>query len=384
MLECLPPGSPTFSSMHQAPMDASSSSPVTSTTTINLSRIYSTAILQTNSFKEMVRITSSMDLVAADTADHDEDQLQDLSGMLTQVLSPNRDRVLNALQRSKSTSLLNLISSYFDYSEKTTRLCLTLRCIVAQARRLYSPINTLLQDLPNYSLSQPYCELVVQEFHKFKDDANPFPRPDSLTFHPIRDHFCDLKRQLERRLRKSSSRIRLVRSPNPDPNTVLCCGGGAAITAYIPPKFARRELAYAAQLKVASRNTYVLKTDLDTLDSLVGRLHNTVEDDKRFIRLGLNMGNDEHTIQEVLIHLGKNHPNLRNYLDLLEQKLTTCLITVNHSRSQLLKEILLHQTSSDSSHPQWDAKRANNSNLSKVDRGAERCICVHKSIQTFG
>ncbi|KAL0549429.1 hypothetical protein IC582_013911 [Cucumis melo] len=354
MLECLPAGSPTFSTMHQAPMDASSSSssPVTSTTTINLSRIYSTAILQTNSFKEMVRITSSMDLVVPDAADHEQDQLQDLSGMLTQVLSPNRDRVLNALHRSKSTSLLNLISSYFDYSERTTRLCLTLRGIVAQARRLYSPINTLLQDLPIDSLSQTHCELVVQEFHKFKDDANPFPRPDSLTFHPIRDHFCDLNRQLERRLRKSSSRIRLVRSPNPDPNTVLCCRGGAAITAYIPPKFARRELAYAAQLKVASRNTYVLKTDLDTLDSLVGRLHNTVEDDKRFIRLGLNMGNDEHTVQEVLIHLGKNHPNLGHYLDLLEQKITTCLITVNHSRSQLLKEILLHQTSSDSSHPQ--------------------------------
>ncbi|CAK9317853.1 unnamed protein product [Citrullus colocynthis] len=353
MLECLPaPESPTFSPMHQVPMDASSSSPVTSTTTINLSRVYSTAVLQTKSFKEMLRITSSMDLAAAAAADHD--QAQDFSGMLTQVLRPDRDRVLNALHRSKSTStsLSNLISSYFDYSEKTTRLCLTLRRIVAEARRLYCPIHTLLHDLPIDSLSQPDCDLVFQEFLKFNDDANPFPHPDSQTFHPIRDHFCDLKRQLERRLRKSSSRIRLVHPPNPNPNTVLCCGGGAAITAYIPPKFARRELAFAAQLKVASRNTYVLKTDLDTLDSLVGRLHNTVEDDKRFIRLGLNMGKDQHTVQEVLKQLGKNHQNLGHYLDLLEQKITTCFITVNHSRSQLLKEILLHQTSSDSSHSQ--------------------------------
>ncbi|XP_038892970.1 UPF0496 protein At3g19330-like isoform X2 [Benincasa hispida] len=330
-------------------MDASSSSsPLPSTTTISLSHVYS-AVLQTNSFKEMSRITSSMDLMAAD-----HDQLQDLSGMLTQVLSPDRERVLNALHCSKSTStsLFNLISSYFDYSEKTTSLCLTLRSIVAQARRLYSPIHTLLGDLPIDSLSQPDCDLVFQEFLKFNDDTNPFPRPDSQTFDPIRDHFCNLKHQLERRLRKSSSRIRLVRPPNPNSNTVICCGSSAAITAYIPPKFARRELAYVAQLKVASRNTYVLKTDLDTLDSLVGRLHNTVEDDKRFIRLGLNMGNDKHAVQLVLKQLGKNHRTSEQYLDLLEEKITTCFTTVNLSRSQLLKEILLHQTSLGSSHSQ--------------------------------
>lgn len=286
----------------------------------------------------MQRITSSLDLVAAADQDHGSSH----HDMLTQVLRPVPDHVHTALHRSKSNSLSNLISSYFQYSEETTSLCLTLRRSVAEARRLYCPIHHLPTDSD--------CDLVFQTLVKFNEEPNPFPSPNSQTFHEIRNLLCDLKGQLERRLRKSGSRIRLVRPPAAEPNSICC--GGAAFAAYIPPKFVRRELAYAAQLKVASNNTFVLKTDLDTLDSLVGRLHNAVEDDKRFIRLGLNIGNDEHTVQEVLIQLRKNHQNLGPYLDLLEQKICTCFTTVNRSRSKLLEQILLHQNSSESSDPQ--------------------------------
>ncbi|XP_023528255.1 UPF0496 protein At3g19330 [Cucurbita pepo subsp. pepo] len=357
MLECLPPPeSAAFSPVQHGlienrtappgpppPPPMAASSP--ETTTISLSHAYDAAVLQTNSFKEMVRITSSMDFLAV--VDHDQSH----SGMLAQVLDPDRECVLDALQRSKSTStsLFNLNSSYFQYSEETTSLCLTLRIIVAKARRLYCPIDTLLCEIPIDSLSPSHCDLVFQEFRKFNAEPNPFPRPDSHTFDGIRDHFSDLRRQLDRRLRKSSSRIHLVRPPAAEPNSI-CCGGGAAITAYIPPRFVKRELAYAAQLKVATRNTYILKTDLDTLDSLVSRLHNTVEDDKRSIQTGLNMGNDQHTVQELLKQWGKDHQNMGHYLDLLEQKITTCFNTINRSRSQLLEKILLHQTSSGSSH----------------------------------
>ncbi|XP_022928413.1 UPF0496 protein At3g19330-like [Cucurbita moschata] len=296
----------------------------------NLSRIYTINVLHADSYKEMSRITSSMDLVVAD-----QDHL-----VLAQVLRPDRDHVHKVLHRSKSKSLSELVSSYFDNSEKTTRFCLSLRRCIAEARRLYRPIQNLIDQLP-----QSHCDLVFQEFCKFDKEHNPFPGPDSPTLDQIRDLFGVLNRQLERRLNKSSSRIRFVRPPT------VCCSGDA-ITAYIPSRFARRELAYAAQIKVASRNTYILKTDLDTLDSLVRRLHNAVEGDKRFIQMGLGIMNDNNTAQEVLKHLEMNQQNLRHYLDLLEEKITTCLITVNQSRSLLLQEILHHQSKAESSHSQ--------------------------------
>ncbi|XP_022989697.1 UPF0496 protein At3g19250-like [Cucurbita maxima] len=298
----------------------------------NLSPIYTINVLHADSYKEMSRITSSMDLVVAD-----QDHL-----MLAQVLRPDRDHVHKVLHRSKSKSksLSELISSYFDNSEKTTRFCLSLRRCIAEAWRLYRPIQNLIDQLP-----QSHCDLVFQEFGKFDKEHNPFPGPDSPTLDQIRDLFGVLNRQLERRLSKSSSRIRFVRPPT------VCCSG-AAITAYTLAKFTRRELAYEAQIKVASRNTYILKTDLDTLDSLVRRLHNAVEGDKRYIQMGLGIMNDNNTAQEVLKHLEMDQQNLRHCLDLLEQKITTCLITVNQSRSLLLQEILHHQSKAESSHSQ--------------------------------
>lgn len=296
----------------------------------------------TSTMKEMLRISSTIDtlMIAAD---------QDHHQVIHKVLSPDRDHVHKALllHRCKSNSLSNLLSSYFQYSEETSSLCLTLRRSVIAASRLYCPINCLVHELPVHSsslLSQSHCNLVFQELVKFTQEPNPFPHPDSKTFDSIRDLFCDLKRKLDRRLRKSSSRIRLV----PPPDTVCC--GATAFTAYIPPKFVRREVAYAAQLTVASRKTYYLKTGLDTLHRLVVRLHNAVEHDKNFIQVGLNMGNNNHTVQKVLQELQQNHQCLAPALVLLEDERDKYFTIVNNSRKELLQEILRHQTSSESSH----------------------------------
>ncbi|KAG1363907.1 hypothetical protein COCNU_11G007340 [Cocos nucifera] len=70
-----------------------------------------------------------------------------------------------------------------------------------------------------------------------------------------------------------------------------------------------------AQLDAAARGTYVLNNDLDTIERLVARLHETVESDKKLVRLGLERGRGQHhPIEEVVRQLRKNHPSFLHQL----------------------------------------------------------------------
>jgi len=168
---------------------------------------------------------------------------------------------------------------------------------------------------------------------------------------------------LDSRIRKSRSRIR--RATASSAICFVCTAVGAAVsavviaartlvtlvagsfrTAYLAPphKFTHKEAAHLAQLDAALRGTYVLNNELDTIDRLVARLHNAVDNDKLLIRLGLDRGREKHPIMEVIKQLRKNHLNFRQLLQDLEEHICLCFNTVNRARALLLKEVYLHQS----------------------------------------
>ncbi|XP_021895655.1 UPF0496 protein At3g19330 isoform X2 [Carica papaya] len=326
-----PPGSQ-GNSPEITPSSSTQPSPV-----LNLTPEY-TLSFQTNSYNEMwSRIH------AYDPDEHQSDQLEihyedgDQHRLkLSQVLQPNRQCVEEALRYAKHNTLTRLISSYFDHSENTTNLCLLLQHCVPRARHLYRPIDMLLDVLPHDldSITQPQCNWAFRVFLEFDRLDNPFPCPGSQDFHEMRSCFSQLRQQLDRRLQKSKSRVRILGRATAGP---LC-------SAYLPRAFKKKELAHISQLDAAAKGTYVLNNDLDTIDRLVNILYSEIEGDKGLIRLGLERGDDKYAIQEIVKRFRKSHVSFIHQLKDLEEHICLCFNTVNRARSLLLQEVSLHRS----------------------------------------
>nr|XP_019708787.1 UPF0496 protein At3g19330 [Elaeis guineensis] len=292
---------------HQSPTSSTTDTPTTSSSaTINLSREYTLA-MQTNSYNEIWAKIHPLD--GPETAESSPARL------VGRVLQPDRASIREALGAAPPTHLTRLVSHYFDSSETTSALCLSLHRAVDRARKVYAPITNLFDLLPSTStsLSHPgpltpaQCDLAFDTFLEFDSLDNPFPAP-SAGFHGMRRCFSELRQQLERRARENM-----------------------------------------AQLDAAARGTYVLNNDLDTIERLVARLHETVESDKKLVRLGLERGRGQrHPIEEVVRQLRKNHPTFLHQLRDLDEHICLFFAAVNRARSLLLQQIHQHQHKSTS------------------------------------
>lgn len=334
---------------------------------INLGLEYSLTV-HTTSYNEMwarIHVPAEILEVEVENVNGDDDgsrvgRRQQLH--LSQVLQPNRECVEQALQHAKPNTITRLVSKYFEHSEDTTNLCLRLHQCILLARALYAPLIELLDDLPiEYEcITQSDCDRALEVFSQFDRAENPFPCTDSHNnFQEMRRSFSELKQQLHVRLKKSESRIRLFRQATT--GTALCVVGTAAAvtvaaavvathaliaiiaaplcTAYLPRDLTKKELARVAQLDAAAKGTFVLDKNLDTIDRLVAKLYIDIEEDKQWVRLALERGNDRFCIREVLRQLRKTREKFTTQLASLEEHLCIGFNIVNRARSSLLDEI---------------------------------------------
>ncbi|KAG1363316.1 putative UPF0496 protein [Cocos nucifera] len=369
---------------HQSPTSSTAPTPTLSAATspaasINLSFEY-TLNVQTNSYNEIWNKIHSGDGPARENDDvAPPSAAPSPDRLIAQVLLPDRASIQEALRSAPPSHLTRLVSSYFDSSESTSAACLSLRRAVDHARSLYAPISSLLDLLPSTSpsptsagsgprprLTPTQCDWVFDIFLEFDRLNNPFPAP-STGFQVMRRCFSELRKQLEYHLHKARRRHRLLHRATR--GAAICLIGaatGAAVVALViathalaalvagpaiclPPADLlagprRRAREHMAQLDAAARGTYVLNNDLDTIERLVARLHETVESDKKLVRLGLERGRGmRHPIEEVLRQLRKNHPSFLHQLDDLDEHICLFFAAVNRARSLLLWQIHQHQ-----------------------------------------
>lgn len=373
MLPCLRPSpssaatnshaSPPFS---QGSVDGTAVSSFQPSPTVNLTREYTLAV-QTTSYGEIwskIHHDSHYD----EKVDIGQVELLEESELLEQVLRPSREYVLEALSHIRPSPLAELVATYFNHSESTSRLCLFIHQSVHRARRIYASFDNLLDILPEdldngaHSLSQFQCDGVFDIFLQFDQFDNPFPSPGSYNFDDMRNCFSQLRKELDHRLRKSRSKMHLLHCATR--GSVICLVAvtvGVVISAVViathafaalvasplcpvclPSKVSKRELSHLAQLDAAAKGTYVLHNDLDTIDRLVARLHTAFEADKLLIRLGLERGRDRHSIQEVVKLLRKTRSNFLQQLTDLDEHLCLCFAAINRARSLLLGEIQIY------------------------------------------
>ncbi|KFK37660.1 hypothetical protein AALP_AA3G011900 [Arabis alpina] len=348
-----PPPNPSLEGVASTSRNVSNPSP-----TFNLSRELAHAF-QTPSYHD---IRSRVHVVVP--AQHHLHIQPDIELLLSQVLQPNKECVQDALSHAKPTTLTHLISTYFQHSENATRLCLNLYQSVHTARHLYTPLFDLFHILPgdSHAIDHSLCNLAFDVFLQLDTFDNPFSSPESHGFRDTQLCFSQLKHKLDRRLRKSRSRVRLLHHATA--GSALCLvaavvgvAASAALIAthllptlviagplcspYLPHSFKKKELTNISQLNAAAKGTFVLNKDLDTIDRLVSRLHTGIEYDKLFIRLGLERGRDVYSVQEIVKQLRKSHLNLNHQLKDLEDHICLWFTNVNKARSLLLQEIHL-------------------------------------------
>lgn len=371
MFSCLKPPSTLSTNNFNSPPASQDNTPTSSvqrSPTVNLTREYYLAI-QTSSYSEIRRKfdqdSSSLDQnVSIGHVDvYEEPQL------LEQVLRPSREYVQEALSLIKPNPFTYLVATYFDQSEHSCRLYLLLYQRIHNARLLYTPIHNLLDDLSveihsdYYSLSPSQCDLAFNVFLQFDCIDNPFMSLDSHSFNDMRQCLTQLREQLDHHLRKSQSRLQLIRHCSTGSALCLIAATVGVIMsavaiathalvalvatpicpAILTSSMTKKEKIHLAQIDAAAKGAYVLQNDLDTIDRLVARLHAAVENDRLLIHLGLERGRDKYSIQEILKQLRRNRPNFVQQLVDLEEHLFLCFAAINRARLLLLQEIHMHQ-----------------------------------------
>lgn len=378
MMSCLRPSHPTSTTNNYISSPASQefshsvgntpTSSVQLSPTVNLTQEYKYAV-ETSSFGE-IRNVIHQDSSIDQYIDLEEADFSQESQLLEKVLQPSHEFIQDALSHIRPNTLTKLVDTYFQHSEHTCLLCLNLYQGVHRARLLYTPLSNLLDDLPpefdldSYSISDSQCKWAFGIFHQFDSLNNPFLSSGSHNFDDMRQCFTQLRQQLGHRLKKSHSRVHVIRCTSTGCALCLIAATvGVAISAVVlathalvalvaipicptmlPSSMSKKEKAHLAQLDAAAQGAYVLHKHLDTIDRLVARLYTTIENDKLLIRLGLSRGPDRHAIQEVLKQLRRNRSSFEQQLMDLEDHLLLCFLAINRARSLLLKEINLHNS----------------------------------------
>ncbi|KAG4939381.1 hypothetical protein GLYMA_16G148000v4 [Glycine max] len=268
-------------------------------------------------------------------------------------LNPNRDRVQDALTLIP-TRLTRLISTFFDHTETASDLCLHLHQCLLRARDLHAPLLDFFQTLNPTDPTQNDCVRALRLFHPFHAFQNPIP--DSLTFSAIRSDLSALKTQLDRRVAKSLSRLRIVRRAVRGSALCLVAVAIAVVAATVAVTlhavaalaaagavpvcaFEKKELAELRQLDAAAKCAYVLSNDLATIDALASRLRAAVEGDKVLVRLVLERGNERYLVEEVIKQLWKSHKGFLEQVEDLEEHIFLCFYNINKARFLVLQEI---------------------------------------------
>ncbi|KAK4775187.1 hypothetical protein SAY86_010122 [Trapa natans] len=243
---------------------------------INIHREYALA-LESDSYREIWTLFHEDWLSSHDQELHVHTQEARRILRLREALRPDTKVVKEALSRVRHCELTNLLSAYFDESEKATELFIMLHTGLQRARAIYTPLHNLLSAVPldSEDILTSHFRMIEEIFIQFNQDENLLPFTGSNTFKPMRDCSLELKKQLVSCVKKSRSRARLVRRATS--KSCLCLIGtsaiaavsAAAVTAHCaivaaaaapciiscpqPRKFVERELSRAVKLDEAAR-----------------------------------------------------------------------------------------------------------------------------------
>ncbi|PHU20083.1 hypothetical protein BC332_11234 [Capsicum chinense] len=288
------------------------------------------------------------------------------------LLDPGQDKITSILESTifpaKKYDLKSLLTNYFNISAEASKFCSHILKSISQVQSHYDFVEQVLDSIDNCSNFDQFGYLVL-ELRSFIIHNNPFSDLKNQDFTRISDEYSSVLQRLNYKKKRVARKIKLIKCVNKTSGVCVTAACGlVAVAALVlaahtfaaivmgpailslPLKPLRKKIMsfrylkcgflrkVGDQLDVATKGTYILNRDFDTISRLVSRLHDEIDHNKTMIQLCLDKREDKFSL-EVLKELKKSNIGFKKQVEELEEHVYLCLLTINRARALVIKEI---------------------------------------------
>nr|XP_010933135.1 UPF0496 protein 3 [Elaeis guineensis] len=280
---------------------------------------------------------------------------------------PTVTKILAHVRRHCHPETHVLLSDYYAETANASLLCGLLLKAIEQLRLRYRPLKATLNSL----ISNGQSRLSLPAIDHYLADLSTILTPSNslgssqCQFRAVQDGSANLLKRLESRRKKAKAKLRFINhlkrglaifliALTASTSALGVCMALHALVAVVAlPTFLSASSSWLAstgwlarvlaQLDAATKGTYILNRELDTISRLVARLHDEVEHMLALLRLCCERhgGGRRRLTQEVVRQIWKNDASFNQQLDELEEHLYLCFMTINKARSLVMKEVLV-------------------------------------------
>ncbi|KAG8381287.1 hypothetical protein BUALT_Bualt06G0106800 [Buddleja alternifolia] len=280
------------------------------------------------------------------------------------LLDPNQSTITQILGLTLTQTrpkIMSLLHDYFSNTSDASHLCGLLLKDIDHIRKKYKLLKDPFDPSQNGSRPQiNHLPSILARMTMFSK-SNPFSQsaPSMTRFQAVQTSCSNLLKRLESR--RDKIRLRICRLKK------VKCGSAVflvALTASLLVIVAAHAFVLlvatpgamtvsfdlisidklaksSAQLDAATKGTYILIRDLDTISRLVARLNDELEHMEALMQRWLERGGDRlQASEEMACRHKRNDLGFIEQLDELEEHLYLCFMTINRSRNLVIKEIL--------------------------------------------
>ncbi|XP_038709750.1 UPF0496 protein At3g49070 isoform X2 [Tripterygium wilfordii] len=277
------------------------------------------------------------------------------------LLDPDQPKVTKilALTRNQHPSCA-LLSDYFIQTANAFRLCGNLLRDIDHTRVKFRSLKKTLKSLETVDVEN-HAPAILTRLAEFTNSVNLFapfaPSPSRVRL--IQASCSLLLNKLETSRDKIRAKLRLANKLKHGSAlflvtltaslTVIVATHAIALLVATPSLIAaslefastRRLARVSAQLDTATKGTFIMNKDLDTISRHVTRVNDDIEHMRAMGKFWVERGEDRlHTSYEVARQVKMNDASFSDQLDELEEHLYLCFMTINRARNIVVKEIL--------------------------------------------
>ncbi|CAI9778022.1 unnamed protein product [Fraxinus pennsylvanica] len=281
-----------------------------------------------------------------------------------EILDPGQETIAQVLESavlSRKSNLKSLLFNYFDMSAEASKFCSQLLKSINQVQADYKFIYQALDTIDDYSSEK--FHLIVFELHSCILNLK------KQDFKCINEKYTSILQRLKSKRKMVTRKIKLIKWFNKASGVcmTLACSvisiaamvlAAHTLTALLmgpvilslPVKPLKRKLLniqflkdgflrkIGEQLDVATKGTYILNMEFDTMSRLMARIQDEIEHNKAMIQFCLDRKEDKFSFQ-ALLDLKKGEFGFKKQVQELEEHVYLCLVTINRARALVIREI---------------------------------------------
>ncbi|CAI9763950.1 unnamed protein product [Fraxinus pennsylvanica] len=281
-----------------------------------------------------------------------------------EILDPGQETIAQVLESavlSRKSNLKSLLFNYFDMSAEASEFCSQLLKSINQVQADYKFIHQVLDTIDDFSTEK--FHLIVSELHSCIFNLN------KQDFKRIQEKYTSILQLLKSKRKLVTRKIKLKKWFNKASGVciTLACGMVAVVAMVLaahtltallmgpaifslPVKPLKKKLLniqflkygflrkIGEQLDVATKGTYILNMEFDTMSRLMSRIQDEIEHNKAMIQFCLDRREDKFSFQ-VLKDIKKGEFGFKKQVQELEEHAYLCLVTINRARALVIKEI---------------------------------------------